>query len=66
MKYIGLRNQLLALKAQLPQRGIKIVITGGVPDDLAAQPEPPGGIDLKHQHRAFARPTSSANMPTPT
>lgn len=42
MKYSGLRNQLAALRAQLPQAGLRIVIEGGLPDGTAAaaSPEP--------------------------
>ncbi len=41
MKYTGLRNQLAALRAQLPLAGLRIEIRGGLPDPAAtAAPEP--------------------------
>ena len=57
MKYLALRIQLIALKAQLPLTGRTIVITGGLPPDFAAKPPDPPGHELKEQHKAFVRPS---------
>lgn len=47
MKYSGLRNQIAALRAQLPLAGQRIVIEGGMPDALAApQSAEPVQLDL--------------------
>ena len=49
MKYAGLRNQLAALRAQLPLAGLRIVITGGMPETAtpaAASSPPPEQLEL--------------------
>jgi hypothetical protein len=61
VKYIGLRNQLAALRAKLPQRGLVIKIEGGLPENYTAKPVAPPGGDLKAQAKAFRK-----SRPTPT
>jgi hypothetical protein len=47
VKYSGLRNQIAALRAQLPQRRLVIEITGGLPSNTAtAGPNPPQQLEL--------------------
>ncbi len=65
MKYSGLRNQIAALRAQLPLAGLRIEIRGGLPPDAAAKPPDPPGIELKSQAAAFRRPTGAPNAPEP-
>lgn len=64
MKYSGLRNQIAALRAQLPLAGLRIEIRGGLPPDAAAKPPDPPGIELKSQAAAFRRPTGAPNVPS--
>lgn len=54
MKYSGLRNQLMALRAQLPQRRLRIHITGGLPEATAtaAKPAAPQQLELPLQQPA--------------
>jgi hypothetical protein len=76
VKYSGLRNQLAALRAQLPQAGLKIVITGGLPSNASAavlaQPEPqqldlplPSPSPPKARGRVFAKPGPDPPAETP-
>ena len=46
MKYVGLLNQIKALRNQLPQRGLRIVIEGGLPDTASAPESAELQLDL--------------------
>ena len=70
MKYTGLRNQIAALRAQLPLAGQRIVIEGGVPEAIAApQSAEPVQLELplpasprlsRGAGRVFTKPGSPA------
>ena len=63
MKYAALLRQIRQLRAALPQQGVTITITGGIPDEYKVPAPPPPGSDLLRQARLFRRPATARVEP---
>jgi hypothetical protein len=66
MKFTSQRNRVAALEALLRPGGVRIKITGGLPDDFeAATPPEPPGHELHEQVKAFRRSADASAKAEP-